>query len=206
MAGRYADRQKEAQSIYPLDEASTRMNVIIQAWENKPPGEDLYFVFAEYKSATQELQFAYPIGVRAGRNVSERELVDYAQRQHEHFKRPAPTAPITVLRVTQELIAELQEHYKTGHDQGYCDFCGIKTDARKIYDAKNFVMATGEMSIGGWASCPECSALVDAEDREGLVRRMVEVSGVEKMPDVDVKLCRKMYEQNVTGFFAKRVH
>lgn len=50
-----------------------------------------------------------------------------------------------------------------------CDFCGAP-EPKWAFPASRFKLAVG-FSEGGWAACEECRQLVDAGDREGLVRR-----------------------------------
>lgn len=55
-----------------------------------------------------------------------------------------------------------------------CDFCS-EPNVAWSYPARNFIgLAVANVmaeSIGAWAACPECHALIEAGDREGLAQR-----------------------------------
>lgn len=52
-----------------------------------------------------------------------------------------------------------------------CDFCS-SPDVVWSYPAADFVLSdTGQASEGAWAACHECAELVQAGDREGLLKR-----------------------------------
>jgi hypothetical protein len=52
-----------------------------------------------------------------------------------------------------------------------CDFC-CSPDVLWSYPAADFhVEGVPLASDGAWAACPDCSALIEAGDREGLARR-----------------------------------
>lgn len=72
-----------------------------------------------------------------------------------------------------------------------CDFCYVGKP-EYVYDAKDFSIALGAItsgssmptgpkyswsSIGAWAACADCSALIEAEDVEALARRALEEDG-----------------------------
>lgn len=70
-----------------------------------------------------------------------------------------------------------------------CDFCGAAAPGWR-YPAHNFEMAPGIGSHGDWAACDECAALIEAGDRDGLLRRCAESSGMLHIPSIVGELRR----------------
>lgn len=53
-----------------------------------------------------------------------------------------------------------------------CDFCSVEERAAWIFPAHSIeVPETGHLSVGDWMACEECHRLIEAGDREGLVKR-----------------------------------
>jgi len=80
---------------------------------------------------------------------------------------------------------------KPGEEQ--CDFCSSK-DIKWGYPCKSFRQASmtnaeGKTvhldSITDWAACDECSALIEADDRMGLVKRSFDSYPGEKFPTLE---------------------
>src|SRR5580765_4343476 len=67
-----------------------------------------------------------------------------------------------------------------------CDFCSGKTRPFKEYKCKDFDSGAGLMSLGDWNACPKCAELIDADDRDGLLDRvLIMASGLlSSIPDV----------------------
>jgi len=191
----YKDAQRETVSYFPTSFEETEAALMLGEWEKRKPGEDLWLVFATCEQEAQTLRFVYPIcappatsGIKIGR---------YAQEQHEYFQRPPVSGPVQVVRVTPELIAELISHARIQEKPAVaeCDFC-CSQRAIRMYDAEDFVMFSGRISVAGWAACPECAQRVDAGDKEALVRRMAGEGGIET--DHGKELVRRQ----VNDFFA----
>lgn len=56
-----------------------------------------------------------------------------------------------------------------------CDFCSTTENVRWAFPCAPWRDLTGAMmDLGPWAACDECKELVEARDREGLLRRWTE--------------------------------
>lgn len=53
-----------------------------------------------------------------------------------------------------------------------CDFCG-EEDPVIVFPCRDFTTDDGELLQGGWAACPACRDMVDADDHEGLISRAI---------------------------------
>ena len=197
---RYVDRQEGVQTFFPSDFKEVEASVIVEAWEKKSPDEDLWFVFATCQTASQELRFVYPIGAPPG--TAPGHVLRNARAQHLLAGRPALIAPPEVLLVTYELVERLMLRSRGTGDMGLCDFCGAASKDRKAYPARDFRLPNGSMSVGSWAACPECAALVDAKDEDGLVARMMPSDATGETHDM--KFLGELMCQTARGFFANR--
>ena len=70
-------------------------------------------------------------------------------------------------------------------DTYICDFCS-EPNVAWSYPARNFVgLAVGNVvseSVGAWAACPACHALIEAGDRAGLADRSAALL-IDKQPE-----------------------
>lgn len=176
----YKDSQQESRQMYLLNDAgvdSAKRAIIYETWTRRAPGEDVWLVFVSaVGNEGDELTFAYPFKVEPG--VSVRTIVRHAQLQHEQFRRPPINGRAQVIHITQDFINELRSGEVVEPGRGVCDFCCNDTPAVTKFDARDFVMQSGKLSLGGWTACPFCSTLVESQDMEGLAKRMVETSGI----------------------------
>jgi hypothetical protein len=176
----YKDAQQECRQMYLPDDAgvdSAKRAVIYETWTRKGPGEDVWLVFVNaVGNEGDELTFAYPCNVEPG--VTVKKIIRHAQRQHEQFGRPPIKGRAQVIHVTQDFINELRSGEVVEPGRGVCDFCCDDTPAATKFEACDFVMQSGKLSLGGWMACPSCSRLVESRDMEGLAKRMVETSGI----------------------------
>lgn len=173
----YKDAQQECRQMYlpPDGLDSAKGNIIYEAWTSKRPGEEIWLVFVNaVGNEGDELTFAYPLSVEP--DVTAKEIVRYAQLQHEQYGRPPKVGQAEVIHVTQDLINSIPSKAERG--RGICDFCSSDVPAITKFEARDFVMQTGRLSVGAWAACPSCSRLVESRDMEGLAKRMVETSGI----------------------------
>ena len=83
-----------------------------------------------------------------------------------------------------------------------CDFCSGQRRPYRVYKCKDFAYETMPQlnSTGDWNACPECAALIDANDREGLVQRCSLILDMDGMPG-SIDGLRKLHEQ----FFNNRI-
>lgn len=67
-----------------------------------------------------------------------------------------------------------------------CDFCSGHERPYKEYKCKDLDAGDGLTSLGDWNACPKCTALIEADDRDGLLDRvLIMVSGrLNQIPDV----------------------
>jgi hypothetical protein len=105
-------------------------------------------------------------------------LQGHAQMQHEEYGRPPMVGRAQVIHVTEDFINNMRGNEVVEPGRGICDFCSSDTPAVTTYEARDFVMQTGQLSSGGWAACPSCSRSVESRDMERLAKRMVETSGI----------------------------
>jgi hypothetical protein len=54
-----------------------------------------------------------------------------------------------------------------------CDFCSGQDRPFKIYRCNDFDVEARLISRGAWNACPNCSAFIDRDDREGLLHRSI---------------------------------
>ena len=175
----YKDAQQEARSMFsPSAESldAAKANVIYEAWTRTRTGEELWLVFVNAENNDEQLTFAYPINAEPGTPVGD--VISHAQMQHEQYGRPPKVGRVEYIRVTQEVINGILKRGKVENGRGICDFCSSDTPAVTKYEARDFVMQTGQLSSGEWAACPSCSRLVESRDKEGLAKRIVETSGI----------------------------
>jgi len=92
-----------------------------------------------------------------------------------------------------------------GPEGPVCDFCSARGPTWR-YPVSSFVAyevqgVVGE-SVGDWAACDACHALIEADQRDALVRRSLEMMPHrgEVPPDVALAFIRKAH----TGFFLNR--
>lgn len=197
---RYVDRQEGVQTFFPSDFKQVEARVIVEAWKNKSPDEDLWFVFVTCQTASQELRFIYPIGAPPG--TAQGQVLRNAQAQHSRFGRPALTAPPEVLLMTEDLVERLTPRSRGTGDMGLCDFCRAMSKNRKVYPARDFRLPNGSMSVGGWAACPACAASVDTEDEDALVARMIPSDATDEK--YDLTLLNELTRKTAREFFANR--
>lgn len=57
-------------------------------------------------------------------------------------------------------------------DLATCDFCSTRPVTFSV-EAEDFEDAFGNISIGGWAACEECGKLIEANEREKLLARLL---------------------------------
>jgi hypothetical protein len=192
----YKDVQQEAVSYFPENFEEAEAALMIEHWEKKSPGEDLWFVFATCMLPEQTLRFVYPIDAPPSTPVTD--IVRFAQEQHEHFQRPPVDGRVRVVHVTPQLIASmLPQTNSQGPTGGVCDFCCNNVAAR-MYDAEDFVMCSGRLSVGAWAACSNCAGFVDERNKEALALRMAAVGGVDSDHE------RELMRRQVNDFFAHR--
>ena len=95
--------------------------------------------------------------------------------------------------------------------KGVCDFCGEACNAdmggAKAYDCADCEMPMGGTSIGAWAACPDCAALIDAEQWHALEDRMTEIHrhrfGL--MAELMLPVLRQMHSQQIQLFRLHRL-
>lgn len=65
--------------------------------------------------------------------------------------------------------------------RGVCDFCSAPGPSRD-FDVPDFEMDdfSGIESTGGWAACDTCAALIDKDNRKGLLQRSIETAAFPK--------------------------
>jgi hypothetical protein len=188
---RYIDPEKDARVYNSTDFDSTEAAILYQFWQDNPlpPSMEQWFVFVTSITPAQELlRFVYPITAPLG--TMSGAIIANAERQHAQHKRPPKSGPVEVLRMTPDVVSELNREGRTESGQGRCDFCGSKTDSKKVYDARDFVMVTGSVSKGGWLACGACSVLVDAGDTDGLIQQQLKVEEISEA-DVDMEIMRR---------------
>jgi len=190
----YKDPQRGSTSYFPLDMEAAERALIVQEWRNKKPGEELWFVFVTCILPGQELRFVYPIG---GFQPTESAVLECALSQHEHFHRPPISGKAELLHVTQEVVHALTSK-TTGAVGTCCDFCSQDPVPLRSYDAEDFVLFSGNMSVGAWGACPDCAALIERGDKEALALRMAKVGGA------DTDRGRQLAMRQVNDFFEHR--
>lgn len=78
-----------------------------------------------------------------------------------------------------------------------CDFCA-SPDVRWSYPARDFdVPEAYSTSVGPWAACPICHALIARGDRRALLRRSADTGGIGLR---GVKVLQRIHH----GFFTHR--
>jgi len=176
----YKDTQQESRQMYLPDDAgvdSAKKAIIYETWTRKSRGEDVWLVFVNaVGNEGDELTFAYPFSVEP--HVKVKTIVRQAQIQHEQYGRPPKVGRPEVIHVTQKFINDLRAREEVEPGSDICDLCQSDTPAVTKFEAHDFVMQSGELSLGGWMACPSCSKLVESRDMEGLAKRMVETSGI----------------------------
>jgi DNA-directed RNA polymerase subunit RPC12/RpoP len=67
-----------------------------------------------------------------------------------------------------------------------CDFCSTPADRFWTYGCEDFTYGVPEAprdgSVGDWAACDDCHALIEAGDHRGLIRRNVDLD-IERHPE-----------------------
>jgi hypothetical protein len=88
---------------------------------------------------------------------------------------------------------------------GKCDFCSAP-DPEWIYPTRDFNMAAmGWGSVGAWAACDACSALIEARDYRELRERGMAASGsAEGLPDDLVELLKDAVDKLHAKFRRER--
>lgn len=85
-----------------------------------------------------------------------------------------------------------------------CDFCAALNPPYKVYPCKDFAhpMSPMHWSRGEWNACSKCAALVDADDREGLLERCMLMHSMEfGEPDPTKSIMTRAFHN---AFFANR--
>jgi len=59
-----------------------------------------------------------------------------------------------------------------------CDFCSGMERPFTEYKCKDFDSGVGIISRNGWNACPKCSALIESDDQEGLLDRVMIMTSI----------------------------
>jgi hypothetical protein len=186
-----------SKSYYPQNVNVADANMILEAWQNKREEGTLWFVFVSCNHAEPPVRFVYSFVLPP--EMTSREAVACAKYSHKEAGRPPEVDNVEVLRVTQEIVDRLKAGRCIDPDKGLCDFCGVQDVLVITYSARDFVMQNGTMSMGGWKACARCSALIDADDRDGLVGRVAESLGIGMARRHDIA------KRQVADFFSHRL-
>lgn len=179
----YNDAQQGSRQVVLTPESvdSVKGNIVYEAWTRTRTGEELWVIFVDAKCGNDEVTFAYPINTEAG--ISVETVIRFAERQHREYGRPPIVGRPEIVRVTQDFINRLRGKADRRQEGTLvCDFCSAETQIVTRFEALDFVLQTGTLSVGAWGACPTCSELVVSRDLEGLVERMVKTSGIRSRP------------------------
>lgn len=192
------ERPSHSKSYVAKDVNVTDANLILEAWQRKrEDGNNLWFVFLFCNDGGQPRRLVYQFNLPP--EMTSREAIWCAEFSHKEANRPPEVSNVEVLQITQEIVDRLKANRRFDADKGLCDFCGVHELLVMTYNARDFVMQNGTMSSGGWKACVSCSALIDADDRDGLVERVAESLGV------GTARRHEIATRQVADFFANRL-
>jgi len=116
----------------------------------------------------------------------------------------------TQMKVDKEIRLYIDEEGKTQASMArsekpedeLCDFCSGQQRPYKEYKCKDFHAGEGVGSLGSWNACPKCTALIDVDDREGLLDRVLLMGAgrIDQIPGVRDhfhKLFNLFYENRI---------
>jgi hypothetical protein len=196
--GKRIEPQATSQTFFPQNVNISDANLILEAWQRKRGDDELWFVFVDCTHGEQPQHFVYSFLLPP--ELTSREAVACAEYSHREANRSPPAGSVEVLRVTQEIVDKLKGRRCIDPNKGLCDFCGIHEVLVMMYSARDFVMQNGIMSMGGWRACARCSALIDDDDRDGMVERVSGSLGV------DTPRRHEIAKRQVVDFFAHRLY
>lgn len=132
---------------------------------------------------------------------------DETREQYEQFlQENSPKSVRVVASGDTETTVEL-----AGKSRPVCDFCSTVSNAGedKVYEARDITVAIGgplgdHASRGNWGACQECAALIDADNRKGLLDRAVKCMA-KVAPEMPAELIRMVVGGSHNAFFKARI-